>query len=279
MPIAYTSTRVRRNPVPRETRVPTAMPAPERIRLDRGAARAPAALGGRGPPGRPPGLPAARGGTPGGGPLGMGGDAPGGGAPGGGRYPGGGYPGCGYRGRWSSGGGRYSVGRGTRRQPGGASAGPPGPPGPGGAAGVNRGTRGGRAGGAGHSSASGSVVSAGLGPPPGMGPSSGGRGSASAACRPGRDRSSSSEPGSGSGVVGPASCLGQVIRSLRRGSCATGTCHDGTCWVAFLGGDPAACVQPPPDGAEPGGEHEHADGGADEEQDGATVPGRQDRKS
>src|SRR4029077_1405631 len=35
MPTAYTRTRVRRKPVPRETRVPTAMPAPDRTRLER----------------------------------------------------------------------------------------------------------------------------------------------------------------------------------------------------------------------------------------------------
>src|SRR5579862_9469155 len=258
------------------------MPAPERIRLGRGAARAPAGRAGRGLPGAPsgpPGPPGARGGAPEGGAPGdsaPGGGAPGsggvpgsGGAPGGGGAPEGGrYPGGGYRSLRSSGGGRYSAGRGTRRQ----SAGPVGAAGPAGPAGVNRGTRGGRAGGAGHSSASGSVVSAGLGPPPGIGPSSGGSGSASTACRPGRDRSSS--PGPGSGVVGPASCLGQVIRSLRRVSRATGACHDGTCWVGFLGGNPATCAQPPPDRPVHGGEHEDADRGADEEQDGAAVPGR-----
>src|SRR6185437_5288158 len=73
MPTAYTRTRVRRKPVPRETRVPTAIPALDRIRLERWVAagpgvpacRAPAAgpAGPRGPPPVPPGPP---GGGPGG---------------------------------------------------------------------------------------------------------------------------------------------------------------------------------------------------------------------
>src|SRR5438034_7123484 len=75
MPTAYTRTRVRRKPVARETRVPTAMPALDRIRLERWVAagrgvpacRAPAAgpAGPRGPPPGPPGGP--------GGPAGPGG--------------------------------------------------------------------------------------------------------------------------------------------------------------------------------------------------------------
>src|SRR5436305_14153009 len=70
MPTAYTRTRVRRKPVPRETRVPTAIPAPDRIRLERWVA---AGLGGpacrapvAGPRGPPPGPPGPPGGGPGG---------------------------------------------------------------------------------------------------------------------------------------------------------------------------------------------------------------------
>src|SRR5690348_12675083 len=81
MPTAYTRTRVRRKPVPRETRVPTAIPALDRIRLERWVAagagvpacRAPAArpAGPRGPPAGPLGGPGGPGppggpGTPGG---------------------------------------------------------------------------------------------------------------------------------------------------------------------------------------------------------------------
>src|SRR5215813_12370455 len=63
MPTAYTRTRVRRKPVPRETRVPTAIPALDRIRLERWvgpgvpACLAPVAglAGPRGPPPGPPG--------------------------------------------------------------------------------------------------------------------------------------------------------------------------------------------------------------------------------
>src|SRR5689334_22118329 len=71
MPTVYTRTRVRRKPVPRETRVPTAIPALDRIRLERWVAAGPGipacrappaeAAGPRGPPpgprGPPPGPP------------------------------------------------------------------------------------------------------------------------------------------------------------------------------------------------------------------------------
>src|SRR5437016_14487529 len=84
MPTAYTRTRVRRKPVARETSVPTAMPAPDLIRLERWVAagrgvpacRAAAAgpAGPRGPPG-PPGPPGGPGGPGGpgapGGPVGV----------------------------------------------------------------------------------------------------------------------------------------------------------------------------------------------------------------
>ena len=114
MPIAYASTRVRRKPVPRETRVPTAMPALDRIRLERwagvagrvaGAAPAAAAPGGRrrGPR-------AAR--------VVLGARAL---AAGRRRREGGLRPGPQVRA-----GGRYPVVRGTRRQPGGASTEPGG---------------------------------------------------------------------------------------------------------------------------------------------------------
>src|SRR6266700_2495456 len=63
MPTAYASTRVRTKPVPRENKVPTAMPAPDRIRLERwvaGGRGAPAwraaAAGPAGPRGAPGGL-------------------------------------------------------------------------------------------------------------------------------------------------------------------------------------------------------------------------------
>src|SRR5213082_750582 len=72
MPTAYTRTRVRRKPVPRENSVPTAMPAPDLIRLERWVAggrgvpacRAATAgpAGPRGPPPGPPGPPAGPGG-------------------------------------------------------------------------------------------------------------------------------------------------------------------------------------------------------------------------
>ena len=66
------------------------------------------------------------------------------------------------------------MGLGTRRQ----SVGVPGENGaPGGPGGAVRGGLGGRAGGAGQLRASGSVVSAGVGPPPSIGPSIGGSGS------------------------------------------------------------------------------------------------------
>ena len=66
------------------------------------------------------------------------------------------------------------MGRGTRRQ----SAGVPGAKGA--VGGAEPRFRGGRAGGAGQLSASGSVVSAGVGPPPSIGPSIGGSGSGAA---------------------------------------------------------------------------------------------------
>ena len=157
VPTANTRTRVRRKPVPRETRVPTAMPAPDRTRLERWVALR---------PGAPAGDPAGTGGP---------------GAPGG--LAGVGVKvGCG-RGGWAGPGGGWPVVLGTRRQPGGDPGGP------------GDGERYGRVGGAGHLSASGSVVSAGLGPPPGIGPSIGGSGSG-AACRPRRSGSASPEPGS-----------------------------------------------------------------------------------
>ena len=163
--------------MPRETRVPTAMPALERTRLDCGAARWP------GRPGRP--RPARQAGPPARG------------SPGAAGRRAGARPGA-SRGRPVS---RLRVPRPeVLRAAGTRSAGAPGasraarPTEPGGPAGVNRGVRSGRAGGAGHSSASGSVVSAGLGPPPGIGPSSGGSGSASAACRPGRPRLAPARP-------------------------------------------------------------------------------------
>src|SRR5690349_10183069 len=73
MPTAYTRTRVRRKPVPRETRVPTAIPALDRIRLERWVAAGagvpacrPPVAGPAGPRGPPPGPPWPPGGGPGG---------------------------------------------------------------------------------------------------------------------------------------------------------------------------------------------------------------------
>ena len=68
MPTAYTRTRVRRKPVPRETRVPTAMPALDRTRLERwvaAGARGPGVPGARRRAGRPAGPAAGATGRPG----------------------------------------------------------------------------------------------------------------------------------------------------------------------------------------------------------------------
>src|SRR5690242_4389638 len=76
MPTAYTRTRVRRKPVPRETRVTTAIPALDRIRLERWVAAGPGvpacrappagAAGPRAPPPGPRGPPPGPPGPPGG---------------------------------------------------------------------------------------------------------------------------------------------------------------------------------------------------------------------
>ena len=270
MPTAYTRTRVRRKPVPRETRVPTAMPALDRIRLERWVAA------GRG-------VPACR--APAAGP----------GLAGPGAWAGrvGVKVGCG-RGGWPGRGRRVAGWSWVTRRRSRWSWGP-------GASRAGRGAASGAAGSAGPAtlSASGSVVSAGLGPPPGIGPSIGGSGSG-AACRPRRGDSASPEPGSsghlgssghgssghggswrrasgpGSGVVDPASCIGQVIRCLRRVSRVAGASHDATRWVRLFVDEMRVVAQPPPDGAVQRGEHEDADRGADEEQDRPAVPGGQD---
>src|SRR5947208_2553869 len=73
----------------------------------------------------------------------------------------------------------------------------------------------------------------------------------------------SSRPGSG--VVDPASCIGQVIRCLRRVSRFAGASHDATLWVRLFVDEMRVVAQPPPHGAVQRGEHEDADRCADEE--------------